>query len=43
MFSLIKKEDALVLQNSNFVKNALLFKDMLAFYDVYEKLQETNK
>lgn len=43
MFSLIKKEDALVLQNSNFVKNALLFKDMLAFYDVYEKLQETKK
>ena len=35
MFNLIKEEDYDVLANSNFAKNAIFYKDMLAFYDAY--------
>ena len=43
MFSLIKKEDALVLQNASIMKNAVFFKDMLAFCDAYGKIMETDR
>ena len=38
MFQIIKSEDSKVLSSSGFVKNAIFYKDMFAFYDAYEKL-----
>lgn len=38
MFQLIKSEDAKVLSSSGFVKNAIFYKDMFAFFDAYEKM-----
>lgn len=35
MFKLLKSEDKSVLNNSSFVKNAILYKDMLCFYEAY--------
>lgn len=35
MFKLLKPEDKFVLNNSGFAKNAVLYKDMLCFYDAY--------
>lgn len=40
MFRLIKKEDYEVLANSNFAKNAMFYKDMLAFYNAFEEMCE---
>jgi len=37
MFSLIKSDDAKILSNSRFTKNAIFYKDMFAFFDAYEK------
>ena len=36
MFKLLKAEDKLFLDNANFVKNAVFYKDMLYFYDAYD-------
>ena len=38
MTPLINAEDKKVLAGSDFVKNAIFYKDMLAFYDAYEKI-----
>lgn len=38
MIGLISKGDSEVLANSGFIKNAVFYKDMLAFYDAYSKL-----
>lgn len=38
MVKLISNSDNKVMQNSSFVKNAVMYKDMFAFYDAYEKL-----
>ena len=43
MFSIINKEDSKIMANSRFVKNAVLYKDMLAFFDLYENIMSTNK
>lgn len=40
MFTLLKLEDKNVLKDSNFVKNAIFYKDMLCFYNAYETLME---
>lgn len=40
MFKLLKTEDKNLLGNSNFAKNAILYKDMLCFFDAYEKITE---
>lgn len=42
MFKLLKKEDKNLLENSNFAKNAIFYKDMLAFYEAFS-LAEKNK
>lgn len=38
MFKCISEKDRLVMANSRFVKNAVFYKDMFAFYDFYENL-----
>ncbi len=43
MAVLLDKNDRFVINNSNFVKNAVFYKDMLAFYDAYEKLLNIEK
>lgn len=43
MFSLINKDDCKVMANSRFVKNAVFYKDMFAFFDAYEKLLAESK
>ena len=40
MFKLLKSEDKNFLGNSNFAKNAIFYKDMLCFFDAYEKIME---
>ena len=40
MVNLINKSDKNVINNSGFVKNAVFYKDMLAFYDAYTKLMQ---
>ena len=40
MFKLLKSEDKFVLDNANFAKNAILYKDMLCFYEAYSQIQE---
>ncbi len=43
MFSLISKDDNKVMVNSRFVKNAVFYKDLFAFFDTYEKLMAEDK
>ena len=43
MFSVIDIEDSKIMANSRFVKNAVLYKDMLAFFDLYEKIMAAKK
>lgn len=43
MFSIISKEDSKIMANSRFVKNAVLYKDMLAFFELYENIMSANK
>lgn len=43
MFSLIKTEDKKVMANSRFVKNAVFYKDLFAFFETYEQLMEKDK
>lgn len=43
MFSIISKEDSKIMANSRFVKNAVLYKDMLAFFELYENIMSTDK
>lgn len=40
MFRLLKTEDKNLIENSNFAKNAVFYKDMLAFYEAYSLLQD---
>ena len=40
MFKLLKSEDKSVLNNSSFVKNAVLYKDMLCFYEAYSQVMK---
>ncbi len=40
MFKLLKPEDKSFLNNSNFVKNAIFYKDMMCFYEAYSKIYE---
>ena len=40
MFNLIKEEDYDVLADSNFAKNAIFYKDMIAFCNAFEVLTE---
>ena len=40
MFKLIKTNDKNVLNNSNFAKNAVLYKDMLSFAEAYSKITQ---
>lgn len=40
MFKLLKSEDKSVLNNSSFVKNAILYKDMLCFYEAYSQIMK---
>lgn len=40
MFRLLKKEDYDVLANSNFAKNAMFYKDMIAFYHAFKEMCE---
>ena len=40
MFVLLKDEDKNVLSGSNFAKNAVFYKDMLCFFDAYEKITD---
>lgn len=40
MFKLLKSEDKSVLNNSSFVKNAVLYKDMLCFYEAYSQIMK---
>ena len=42
MAHLINRNDKDVIASGSFVKNAVFYKDMLAFYDAYKKLMETN-
>ncbi len=42
MAHLINKNDKEVIASGSFVKNAVFYKDMLAFYDAYKNLMETN-
>ena len=42
MVPLINKDDNLVMNRSNFLKNAIFFKDMLAFYNAYENIMNQN-
>ena len=41
MFKLLKSEDKSVLNNSSFVKNAILYKDMLCFYEAYSQIMKS--
>ncbi len=43
MFSVIDREDSKIMANSRFVKNAVLYKDMLAFFELYENIMATKK
>lgn len=43
MFSLIDSKDSKVMANSRFVKNAVFYKDLFAFFDAYEKLMAEDK
>ena len=43
MFSLIKSDDKKVMANSRFVKNAVFYKDLFAFFEAYEKLMAEDK
>ena len=43
MFSLISADDCKVMVNSRFVKNAVFYKDLFAFFDTYEKLMAEDK
>lgn len=43
MIGLLSKSDKDVISGAGFVKNAVFYKDMLAFYDAYEKLMQTKK
>lgn len=40
MFVLLKDEDKNVLSESQFVKNAVFYKDMLCFYNAYDKITD---
>lgn len=40
MFQLLNPKDKDVLKNSNFVKNAVFYKDMLCFYNAYVEIAE---
>lgn len=40
MINLINKNDKDVVSSAGFIKNAVFYKDMLAFYDAYEKLMQ---
>ena len=40
MFKLLNEKDKSVIDNSNFVKNAVLYKDMLCFYEAYSQIME---
>lgn len=42
MAHLINRNDKDVIASGSFVKNAVFYKDMLAFYDAYKKIMETN-
>lgn len=43
MTPLINADDKKILAGSDFVKNAIFYKDMLAFYDAYEKIVNYDK
>ena len=43
MFSVIVKEDSKIMANSRFVKNAVFYKDLLAFYEFYENIMSIPK
>lgn len=43
MTHLINADDGKILAGSEFVKNAVFYKDMLAFYDAYEKIMSYDK
>ena len=43
MFSVISREDSKIMANSRFVKNAVLYKDMLAFFELYENVMSAKK
>lgn len=40
MFKLLNSDDKLVLDRANFVKNAILYKDMLCFHEAYSQILE---
>ena len=40
MFKLLNAKDKSVIDNSNFVKNAVLYKDMLCFHEAYSQIME---
>ena len=40
MANLINKNDKDVVASAGFIKNAIFYKDMLAFYDAYKQLME---
>ena len=42
MVSLIREQDNSVLSKDGFVKNAVFYKDLFAFYDAYTKLMKTD-
>ena len=43
MFKLLSSNDAKFMAKANFVKNAVFYKDMLAFYDAFEKITSAPK
>jgi len=43
MFTLLNAEDSKVMANSRFVKNAIFYKDMFAFFDAYEHIMKEDK
>lgn len=43
MFKLLKPEDKLFLDNTNFSKNAVFYKDMLCFYEAYNQIRDREK
>lgn len=43
MFKLLKPDDKSFLNNANFVKNAVFYKDMMCFYEAYRKICENKE
>ena len=42
MIKLLNEKDKDVINGSGFVKNAVFYKDMLAFYDAYQNLMKND-